>query len=116
PSYDPAVNEYFNATIRRITRYTARAADGFRSVDYASRKILLGETKSTGIPVLHQSHGVGSLVFGADGTLLASCGDGASYSSTDIGNASETYYSQALTDGIIKPKENVGSYRSQLVD
>jgi len=37
PSYDPAVNEYFNATIGRITRYTARAADGFRSVAYVSR-------------------------------------------------------------------------------
>jgi glucose/arabinose dehydrogenase len=116
PSYNPASNQYFAATIGRITRYTARSSDGFRTVDPASRRILLGETRQTGIPILHESHGIGTLVFGADGTLLASCGDGASYSSTDTGNASETYYSQGLTDGIIKPKENIGAYRSQLLD
>src|SRR5436190_11158317 len=96
PGYDPTVNEYFQATIGRITRYTARASDGFRSVDYSTRLVLLGESITTGIPILHESHGVGSLVFGTDGTLLASCGDGASYNSTDVGSASETYYVQAL--------------------
>lgn len=116
PGYDPAVNEYFRATIGRITRYTARASDGFRSIDYSSRQVLLGESISTGIPILHESHGVGSLVFGTDGTLLASCGDGASYSSTDVGSAAETYYSQGLSEGIIRPKENVGAFRSQMVD
>ncbi len=115
-SYNPSVNQYYSATIGRITRYTARSSDGFRSVDMNSRQVLLGETKETGIPILHESHGVGSLAFGTDGTLLASTGDGASYSSTDIGSAAETYFAQALTDGIIKPKENIGAYRSQLVD
>ena len=57
PAYDPAANEYFAATIGRITRYTARAADGFRSVDPASRKVLVGETKPTGFPILQQTHG-----------------------------------------------------------
>src|SRR5207247_2094265 len=42
PSYDPNANEYNNATIGRITRYTAKASDGFHSVDLASRKILVG--------------------------------------------------------------------------
>jgi PKD repeat protein len=114
--YSATANDYFKATIGRITRYTARASDNFRSVDLSSRKVLLGETISTGIPILHESHGIGSLAFGTDGTLLASCGDGASYASTDLGNASETYYTQALADGIIKPKENVGAFRSQMVD
>ena len=85
-------------------------------MDYSSRRVLLGETKTAGFPILYQSHGVGSLMFGTDGTLLASCGDGASYSSNDIGSAPETYYAQALSDGILKPKENVGAYRAQLVD
>ena len=44
------------------------------------------------------------------------CGDGASYSSIDVGSASETYFSRALTEGIIRPKENNGSLRAQLVD
>jgi len=89
--YDPTANEYFQGTVGRITRYTARASDGFRSVDPASRLVLLGESIDKGIPILHESHGVGSLVFGTDGTLLASCGDGASYNSTDVGSAAETY-------------------------
>jgi len=115
-NYNPSVNEYFRATIGRITRYTAKAADAFKSVDNTTRRVLVGESIDKGFPILYESHGVGSLVFGTDGTLLASCGDGASYSSVDVGNAAETYYSAALAEGIIKPKENVGAYRAQLVD
>lgn len=116
PNYNASSNEYYQATIGRITRYTARAADSYRSVDPATRRVLLGETRGTGFPILHESHGIGTILIATDGTLLASCGDGASYSSTDIGSASETYWQQALNDGVIRPKENVGAYRSQLVD
>lgn len=116
PNYDPATDEYYQATIERITRYTARASDNFHSVDYSTRKVLLGESITNGPCVLHESHGAGTILFGSDGTLLASTGDGASYSSTDTGSASETYYRQALDEGIIRPKENVGSYRAQMVD
>jgi len=116
PFYNPNANEYFMATIHRVTRYTARAADGFRSVDPASRTILVGESITNGFPSLYQSHGIGSLVFGTDGTLLVSCGDGASYTTIDTGSAGETYYSQALAEGIIRPKENIGAFRAQMVD
>lgn len=115
-NYNPNTDEYFQATIGRITRYTANAADDFHTVNLNSRLVLLGESISNGIPILYESHGVGSLLFGRDGTLLASTGDGASYSTVDTGSASETYYSSALAQGIIKPKENVGAFRSQLVD
>jgi len=115
--YDPNTNEYFQATIGRLTRYTARAADGFRTVDPDSRLVLVGESISTGFLVTHQSHGTGSLVFGTDGTLLASAGEGASYDGVDAGGAvAGNYVAQALADGIIQSKENVGAYRSQLVD
>jgi PKD repeat protein len=114
--YDPNLNVYFEATIGRITRYTARASDGFNSVDPASRLVLAGATPDDGCPILYESHGTGSLVFGSDGTLLAGCGDGASYSNRDTGSQLETYYVQALGDGIITPVENVGAYRAQLVD
>jgi PKD repeat protein len=116
-SYSPTTDEYFNATIGRITRYTANASDGFESVDYNSRLVLVGESASTGFPIVHQSHGVGSLMFGTDGMLLATCGDGASYETMDNGGtAGNAYGPQALADGIIKTKENVGAFRSQLVD
>ena len=114
--YNPATDVYYNATIGRITRYTAQASDGFDSVDPASRLVLVGATPDDGCPILYESHGTGSLVFGSDGTLLAACGDGASYSSQDTGSRAETYYLQALSDGIISAKENVGAYRAQLVD
>ncbi len=116
PGYDPTTNNYYSATIGRITQYTARSSDGFSSVDPASRLVLLGETPTNGIPITYTSHGVGTLLFGEDGTLLASCGESASFDSTDTGSASETYYLQALANGIIQPKENVGAYRAQLVD
>ncbi|MBA4854072.1 PA14 domain-containing protein [Emticicia sp. BO119] len=114
--YSASTNEYYNATIGRITRYTATAGSNFSQIDYNSRKVLLGETKSTGMPVLHESHGVGQIVFGTDGTLLASLGDGASYASADQGSAGETYWQTALNDGIITPQENVGAYRCQMLN
>ena len=117
PDYDPNVNEYNAATIGRLTRYTCRSADGFRSVDPTSRQILIGETRQTGIPICSTTHGVGSLVFGEDGTLLLSCGDGASYQVADTGGVQTgSYAPQALADGIIRPKEDVGAFRAQLVD
>ncbi len=117
PTYDPAANEYLAATIARVTRYTARASDGFRTVDPASRRVLVGETVGTGIPILHTSHCPGSLVFGTDGTLLVSTGDAASWEGMDDGgNDGNSFAAQALVDGIIRPKEDVGAFRSQLLD
>src|SRR5690606_10085970 len=55
-------------------------------------------------------------LFGADGTLLATVGDGASYIGVDTGSSSDTYWSQALADGILRPAENVGAMRSQLLN
>lgn len=118
---------YFKATIGRIVRYQAVLPSGHTTyenattVDYSSRRVLLGETlaaqpKTGGIPLTHESHGVGSLVFGQDGTLLVSAGDNASYNSADGGSLAETYYASALVDGILQPKENVGAFRSQMVD
>ena len=127
PGYNPATNDFNSATIGRIVRYRMILPAGdsdyrnARTVDVSSRRTLLGETlrtqpKSTGCPVLYSSHGVGTLQFGMDGTLLASCGDGASFITVDSGNASETYFTAALADGIIRPEENVGAFRSQMVN
>ncbi|MFM2146383.1 MAG: hypothetical protein RL732_1219 [Bacteroidota bacterium] len=116
PNYNIAADDYYTATIGRITRYkTYTNAFGHLVADLDSRKILLGETKSTGFPILFDSHGVGSLAFAMDGTLLASCGDGSSYVLADIGNDPATYYEQALIDSIIRPNENVGVLRSQML-
>ncbi len=115
PAYNPVANDYFDATIVRITRYTA-IGPAFNTVDPASRFVLLGESPQTGAPILHESHGAGSLAFGTDGTLLATIGDGATYFSVDVGNAPDTYHEQALADSIIRPAENVGALRAQMVN
>ncbi len=115
PGYNPASNTYFQPTIGRVTRYTCRSSDGFRSIDLASRLVLIGETKQTGIPICSATHGVGSLVFGEDDTLMISTGDGATATAGDQGGAtSGSYAPQALSDGILRSKEDVGGLRSQL--
>lgn len=114
-NYNPATNEYYSATIMRLTRYTA-TGPSYTTTSAASRKVLIGETKETGIPLLYESHSTGSLVFGSDGTLMLTAGDGASYNVADVGNDAQTYYAQALADGIIRPDENVGALRAQMVN
>ena len=76
-NYNAATNDYNSATIGRLTRYTATAAGTGYSVNQASRKVLIGTTKSNGIPSTFNGHVTNALVFGADGTLLVSTGDGA---------------------------------------
>ena len=77
PGYNPAADQYYAATIMRCTRYTA-IGPNYTTVDPNSRFVLVGETKKTGVPLLYESHSTGSLVFGSDGTLMITAGDGAS--------------------------------------
>lgn len=115
--YDPNANIKEQATIARVTRFQADPATNFTTLLPNSRTVLIGETMSTGIPLLHKSHGVGALVFGTDGSLMVTCGDGGSYAGTDIGgDIAGAYVPQALQDGILRPKEDVGAFRAQLVD
>ncbi|WP_299227852.1 PQQ-dependent sugar dehydrogenase [uncultured Psychroserpens sp.] len=113
--YDPNDNDYFEASISRLTRYQLNIGSSPLTTNYASRTVLLGESVSTGVPLTHQSHAGGTVLFATDGTLLVSTGDNASYSSVDVGSAGETYYQQAIDDGIMRPEENVGAFRSQMI-
>ncbi|MBX3356713.1 MAG: PQQ-dependent sugar dehydrogenase [Phycisphaeraceae bacterium] len=117
PEYLPNANHYYSATIGRLTRYTLKKESNFTEADPASRVVLLGESIETGVPIVHQSHGVGTLLFGEDGSLLVSTGDNSSYATTDVGGQVDFgYVEQALKEGILKPFEDVGSFRSQLLD
>jgi glucose/arabinose dehydrogenase len=114
-AYNPNTSQDFAATIGRLTRYTAiKTASGY-AVDHGSRKILLGATKSTGVASTNTSHVTGAILFGTDGTLLVGTGDGAG-PYHDLGSGSNGFYAQALADGIITEVENVGVFRSQLLD
>ncbi len=102
------------ASIGRVTRYTADAASNYTQIIMGSRKILLGEDITTGIPLYHESHGIGSLIFGEDETLLISCGDGNSNQGVDVGGDTYgSYAEQALADGIISEDQDIGSFKSQ---
>ena len=116
PQYNSATDEYFNASISRLSRYKVNNNGGNLTADNTSRKVLLGETKSTGVPVLYESHAGGQIIFGTDGTLLVSTGDNASFNTADLGNDIDSYWQQAVNDGIMRSTENVGSFRSQQIN
>jgi len=80
-----------------------------------SNKILIGETASTGIPTTILSHSGGTLVFGTDGSLIVSTGDGAYYSNDDNGSHPNTDYQAALNEGTMTFSENIGANRAQLL-
>ena len=115
-AYDPDQTILDEATIGRITRFSLDPGTNFSSLLPNSRHIIIGKGISDGIPVIMASHGAGSLVFGTDGSLLASFGDQGSFTGPDPGSHPDTYFVQALEDGIISEKENIGAYKSQLVD
>ena len=79
------------------------------TIDPASRLVLLGEAKDTGIPAIQVFHDICCLRFGLDGSLLATTGDGGQY--LDFGFT--PFALQALAEGIIPDYENIGTYRAQ---
>lgn len=117
PSYNPATTITEAATIARVTRYTAEAKDNFEHVHEESRHVVLGETREDGIPILHQSHGIGSLAFGTDHTLMVSAGESANFGSFDTGGqVPGGFLNDAIASGILPPEHDVGAFRSQIVD
>jgi glucose/arabinose dehydrogenase len=98
-------------TIGRVVRYQADATTDFMSLVPNSRYVLLGESVSTGVPLFSSVHAGGCLVFGSDGTLMVSTGDGA-YVQFDGGDTMEQ--TQAYNDGIITLEEKIGTPRVQL--
>lgn len=105
-------------TFGRIVRYTSDPDNDFLSLIPESRWIMIGETHDTGFAVTLASHTQNAIVFATDGTMLISAGDGASMLGMDIGGPRNSCCSSntAEIDGIISHKEQIGAFRSQLVD
>ena len=123
----PDLSKNNRATIGRITRYNTTITGGKLKAVSGSRQILLGDAVNNGIAILASSHGVGTLQFGSDGSLLASCGDGASFAATDAGGTLDwrnkppsgsngSYAAEGVSLGIIRAAEDVGAFRSQLIN
>ncbi|WP_435353946.1 PQQ-dependent sugar dehydrogenase [Emticicia sp. SJ17W-69] len=113
PSYNPDDDSPFQNTIGRITRYTLIASKDFKTIDSTSRKILVGESATTGIPILVDNHGVGSLVFAADGTLLATVGDGAVATEGVVDDSQNAWFQEAIKLGFISADQNINAFKSQ---
>ncbi len=111
--YDPDSTVKKQATIARVSRFTIN--ETFDFIDPATEKILIGKTIEDAVPIVADFHGIGSLFFGTDGSLIFSTGDGGNDHVLDA--ESDNFHSeQALNDGIIKAKELIGPFRSQLLD
>ncbi len=118
PDFDPTANLLWRSTIARVARFQANLTD-FSTVDPSTRHLLVGASKETGIPVLHESHIGGGLAFGTDGSLIISTGDASTWKGAYVGGGPpyfEERAQQALAANLIRPEEEVGSYRSQLIN
>lgn len=115
PDYWPTGDEYYAATIVRVTRYTCDPTTDFTTIVPGSRMVLLGETAASGPVVTSTTHGACGLAFGRDGTLLVATGDGADFNTIDVGNPPTIWAAQALADGILTPATNVGAFRAQQI-
>lgn len=108
-----------SATMGKVKRFkVANPLATSPVVDYSSllNKTLIGESASTGIPITILSHMGGTLVFGTDGSLLVSTGDGAYYSNDDNGSHPNTNYQATLNEGVMTTAENIGANRSQMLN
>lgn len=113
--YDPRAMTINAPTIGRVTRFQADPSTQFTTLIPDSRKVLLGESITNGIPLLYEFHGLGSLVAANDGTLLISCGDATTNvgPTTIGGDTIGGMVHQALEQGIITQDMDIGSYRAQ---
>ena len=87
---DPPFGQDDLYSFGRLTRYQVDTVNGKLLATLGSRHVLLGTQlpgghTPDGLANLHSSHTAGTLLFGDDGSLLLSCGDGAHWDLTDTG-------------------------------
>jgi glucose/arabinose dehydrogenase/PKD repeat protein len=92
----------------RLVRYQTSTSNP-NVVDAGSRTVLIGHNWRAGIPIGSPSHTIGDLQFGADGSLLVSCGDGAQFNTMDHGGYDPNLFGPTRTD----PYEDIGAFRAQ---
>ncbi len=126
PGQDMDYNENDQYSFSRLTRYKARTTAGNIVADVTSRQVLLGNQLPDGsvpdcIASLHNSHSNGSLIFGADGTLLVLTGDGAHYDVLDPGGVDDPGFDDWIhpVTGLRGPtpkEQDHGAFRSQMLN
>lgn len=116
PQYDPNANEYFVDSIGRLTRYTLHKHSGGYHLEPNSRFVLVGRSMNDGPVMTHLGHHVGTVMFGEDGSLIATVGDGASWDGFDAGGPMPNSSYTAYQEGILRPEEDVGTFRAQMIN
>jgi PKD repeat protein len=109
-TYGQAANEGdFSATMTRLIRVTE--VDGVG--DRANYVILLGRNAADSIPVCYNTHAIGSVKFGHDGSLIASIGEGGHWD-FDLGDyGQDVIASDASCAQMFGDDQDIGSFRSQ---
>lgn len=110
--FGPPEGSSSDGTFARLTRYTADPADGRNTALDASRFVLLGAESDCGFVSCSQSHTIGTLRFGLDGTLFVSAGDGASFSVVDDGGQHSSCFLPDPFPGF-GSDEDIGAFRAQ---
>jgi glucose/arabinose dehydrogenase len=115
---DPSRLDTPHDTFGRLVRFTCDPADDCRSIIPDSRWEMIGDSHDNGFAVTFASHTQNTIVFAPDGTMLLSAGDAASMLEVDTGGPRQSCCSSntAEEDGILREKEQIGAFRSQLVD
>jgi hypothetical protein len=99
-------------TYGRLERYTADRERGRLVADLDSRTILIGEVPGDAFPICHSSHMIGTLRFGADGTLFAGAGDGAHFDGIDVGGRDAPCFDPNQNPGFDPDAFDIGALRS----
>lgn len=103
--------DYIQDSYTRVERVQGSVANE-NVADESTRQVLIGATWETGIPSTHNSHTTGTLVFGDDGSLLISHGDGAHWDFIDSGGNDP----ESFLPGRVSADQDVGAFRAPYID
>jgi glucose/arabinose dehydrogenase len=101
-------------TYARLTRYDGTVASNGNIADPASRVVMIGATPGEGIVCCWRTHTVGALRFAPDGSLLFSYGESAIFGQIDAGGLTPGCFTSG--GGFANPAEDLGVFRSQMLD
>lgn len=114
PVYGSPEESADEPTFGRLTRYTLTAASDRYVADPASRRVLIGATPAEGFPSCYNTHTIGAVRFGLDGSLFVSAGDGASKDYVDYGqNATALAH---VCEDLFGASQDIGALRAQSLD
>ncbi len=95
----------------RLERYQTSLANS-NIIDLTTEQILVGGNWSTGIPSPSGYHGVGTIRFGRDKTLLFGSGDGNHFDTVDVGGLDQNAFGPGKTD----TSQDIGAFRAQTLN